>query len=602
QSYCKEREANPLFSGWLQPVSGNTGKARCRCCNIQFTAEHTVLKNHAKSNKHQEKSKCLAPTQKSITQCMQVKPNPEKLKLETAIKTAELKLAGFLAEHNIAMRAADHLTDVLKDIFKDSNITQNLSFGRTKATAISKNIIGSCYFEELSEILKRKKSSVLIDESTDIGNVKTLCIVVHFFDNTKSVQTCSWKLAQIFSAQNRDAAQEGASAERLLMQVYLSNILGFGSDGCNTMMGKNNSVASRLQNEFPGILLQHCTCHSLHLCVSAACIQLPRRCEDLARDVYNYFKNSSKHMAQYQEFCHVEPHKLLKPSQTRWLSLQQVVKRISSQWDALLLFFTSQWLEARLNAAENIYRCLNDAWLRLYYYFLEWSLPKFTNLNENFQSEKVMITTLRSKMAETYKDILLSYMESNYAVMTPLSRLDPADASKFLPLSNMYLGVKQENPSHSQGILTNFRVRCQRFLVTACLEIKKRFNFDDPVLTHIECLTPSIATDQRSWSLYPSLLPLLQKVPRIVDPENTDLIQLIDDQWRQVPLMKLPENFKEMDVDQFWYNVLVLEDLGGRRVLKELAAFALDILIFPHSNASCKRVFSKINLIKNKTK
>ncbi|XP_064420253.1 E3 SUMO-protein ligase KIAA1586-like [Latimeria chalumnae] len=352
QSYHKEWEADPLFSGWLQPVNGNTGKVRCRCCNIQFTAEHTVLKNHAKSNKHQEKSKCLAPTQKSIMQCTQVKPNPEKLKLETGIKTAELKLAGFLAEHNIAMRAADHLTDVLKDIFKDSNIAQNLSFGRTKATAISKNIIGSCYFEEFSEILKRKKFSILIDESTDIGTVKMLCIVMHFFDdNTKSVQTRFWKLAQIFSPQNRDAAQEGATAERLYEKmiksfsdagVSLANILGFSSDGCNTMMGKNNSVASRLQNEFPGILLQRCICHSLHLCASAACMQLPRRCEDLARDVYNYFKNNSKRMAQYQEFqefCHVEPHKLLKPSQTRWLSLQQVVKHISSQWDAFLLFF-----------------------------------------------------------------------------------------------------------------------------------------------------------------------------------------------------------------------------------------------------------------------
>uniref|UniRef100_H3AA77 HAT C-terminal dimerisation domain-containing protein n=1 Tax=Latimeria chalumnae TaxID=7897 RepID=H3AA77_LATCH len=493
----------------------------------------------------------------------------------------------------------DHLADVLKDIFKDSNIAQNLSFGHTKATAISKNIIGSYYFEELSEILKRKKFSVLIDESTDIGNVKTLCIVVRCFDdNTKS-------------AQNRDAAQEGATAEKLYEKmiksfsdagVYLANVFGFGSDGCNTMMGKNNSVASRLQNEFPGILLQRCICHSLHLCaMHAAASQV---------NVYNYFKNSSKRMAQYQEFRHVEPHKLPKPSRTRWLSLQQVVKHISSQWDALLLFFTSQWLEARLNAAENIYRCLNDAWLRLYYYFLEWSLPKFTNLNENFQSEKVMISNLRSKMAETYKEILLSYMESNYVLMTPLSRLDPADTSKFLPLSNMYLGVKvmqhiqlllqQENPSHSQAVLTDFRVRCQRFLMTACLEIKKRFNFDDPVLTHIECLTPSIATDQRSRSLYPSLLPLLQKVPRIVDPENTDLLQLIDDQWRQVPLMKLPENFKEMDVNHFWYNVLVLEDLGGRRVLKKLAAFALDILVFPHSNASCERVFLKINLIETK--
>lgn len=31
---------------------------------------------------------------------------------------------------------------------------------------------------------------------------------------------------------------------------------------------------------------------------------------------------------------------------------------------------------------------------------------------------------------------------------------------------------------------------------------------------------------------------------------------------------------------------------------KELSNFVLDILVTPHSNASCERVFSKINLIK----
>ena len=62
---------------------------------------------------------------------------------------------------------------------------------------------------------------------------------------------------------------------------------------------------------------------------------------------------------KFQNFCHVEPHKILKPSQTRWLSLTEVVKRISAQWEALRLFFTDQWIDARLNAAENIYHALN---------------------------------------------------------------------------------------------------------------------------------------------------------------------------------------------------------------------------------------------------
>lgn len=112
------------------------------------------------------------------------------------MKTAEIKLAGFLAEHNIAMRSADHLVDVIKDIFKDSKTAQGLNLGRTKATAIAKHVNGESYFEDLSEIMKKKKFSVLIDESTDIGAVKTLCIVVRFFDDvSKTVQTHFWKLA-----------------------------------------------------------------------------------------------------------------------------------------------------------------------------------------------------------------------------------------------------------------------------------------------------------------------------------------------------------------------------------------------------------------------
>ncbi|KAK9977095.1 hypothetical protein ABG768_018916 [Culter alburnus] len=175
------------------------------------------------------------------------------------------------------------------------------------------------------------------------------------------------------------------------------------------MKGKHNSVSSRLRNDLPGITVQRCVCHSLHLCASEACKQLPRRCKDLARDIYGYFKNN---------FCHVEPHKLLKPSQTRWLSLSEVVKRVSAQWNALRLFFTDQWLEARLTAAENIFRSLNDESLCLYYCFLEWVLPKFTDLNQYFQSEKVVITSLKSKVCETYTDLLLTFMDRDYVLRT----------------------------------------------------------------------------------------------------------------------------------------------------------------------------------------
>ena len=137
QTYRKEWERQ--FAGWLRPVAGSESKAFCRCCKTELVAKLTVLKNHSKSKKHIEKEKNLAPTQKSITQCLQ--RTSEKERLETAVKTAEVKLAGFLAEHNIAMRATDHLVDVIKDIFSYSKMTQNMSLGRTKATAIATHVI-----------------------------------------------------------------------------------------------------------------------------------------------------------------------------------------------------------------------------------------------------------------------------------------------------------------------------------------------------------------------------------------------------------------------------------------------------------------------------
>ncbi|KAL1276188.1 hypothetical protein QQF64_035811 [Cirrhinus molitorella] len=414
------------FAKWLRPVSGNDSKAFCRCCNVHMVAEITVLKNHEKSKKHQDKKKNLASAQRSIAHLLQ---KPSEIALETICQASQ----------------------------------------------------------------------------------------------------CS-----------------GVCATR-----------------CTSVQVKHAS-----------------------------------RCEDLARDIYGYFKNSAKRVAQlreFQHFCHVEPHKLLKPSQTRWLSLSEVVKRVSTQWNALRLFFTDQWLEARLTTAVNIFHSLNDESLHLYYYFLEWALSKFTDLNQYFQSEKV-ITSLKNKVSETYKDLLLTFMDRDYVLHTPLNLIEINDGPK-LRLNTLYLGVKVmqhvQQANIPIAILTDFHVRCQNFLRVACKEIRKRFDFDNALLTQIACLSPAIATDAKARTEYPSLLPLTQQVPRLIDKTDADRLQIIDDQWR-----RLSEDTKAMDVDEFWHHISTLQDFKGATVFSELGKFALDVLVFPHSNASCERVFSRVNLIK----
>lgn len=247
-----------------------------------------------------------------------------------------------------------------------------------------------------------------------------------------------------------------------------------------------------------------------------------------------------------------------------------------------------------MNAAENIYHALSGEPLRLYYYFLEWALPKFTDLNQYVQSEGVVITSLRSKMCETYKDLLLTFMQRDYVLHTDLSQINFNDDSPYLGVKVMR---KVQQSKFTPATLTDFYMCCQKCL---CLKFKKRFDFDDGLLVHIACLSPATTTDARARAEYPSLFPHMRVLPCLIDSTDADRLQAVDDQWRRLPLVTLNEDTETMTVDEFWHHLSTLEDLGARRVFRELGEFALDALVVPHSNASCERVFSKVNLVKTK--
>ena len=233
-------------------------------------------------------------------------------------------------------------------------------------------------------IIKVRKFSIMTDESTDIGCEKTSCIVVRYFDEKQGkIQSSLWDLVQVYAIGN----EEGATSENLYNNIInsfqeydipLHNVVGFGSDGCNVMMGSHNSVASRFKDSCPGINIVKCVCHSAHLCASEACKRLPRRCEDLCRNIYNHFKSSAKRMytfKQFQLFLNLDMHKILHPSQTRWLSVKNMVDRVLEQWGALKLYFTHTYLGDRLLSSEQIFNDLHDPFIKLYFLFLQWVLP-----------------------------------------------------------------------------------------------------------------------------------------------------------------------------------------------------------------------------------
>lgn len=81
-----------------------------------------------------------------------------------------------------------------------------------------------------------------------------------------------------------ESANEGVTAQKLYAEVIasfkdekvnLKNVIGFASDGCNTIMGAWNSVARRFLADFSGVMIQKCNWYSLALCASEACKVLP---------------------------------------------------------------------------------------------------------------------------------------------------------------------------------------------------------------------------------------------------------------------------------------------------------------------------------------
>nr|XP_015839951.1 PREDICTED: uncharacterized protein LOC107398905 [Tribolium castaneum] len=364
------------YKHWLQPVDNNPEKAQWNKCQKVFLAELTVLKNHFKSKNHQTNVMSTKNTKGSIlTNYVSNTKSEVELELDQEVQNVEIKICALLAEHNVPFMIMDHLEPLLKSSFSgDSRIAQRLQLKRTKATGIVQNVIATCEKNNLENLLKSNKFSILVDESTDIGCVKTACILDRIFDNLSGkITTKFWELVQIFDSSS-NTPQE-ATAENLFIKIIESfnkrniptdNIIGFASDGCNVMMGMYNSVSSRFKEMCPGICIYKCVCHSLHICASEACKKLPRSLEDLARNVYNYLKSSAKRqcaLAHFQKYCSLEIHKLLHPSQTRWLSLVSVVARMIEQWPALQLYFNEQWLELKLDAAEQIHTWLNDPFL-----------------------------------------------------------------------------------------------------------------------------------------------------------------------------------------------------------------------------------------------
>ncbi|XP_047739955.1 uncharacterized protein LOC125178996 [Hyalella azteca] len=403
QSFKEEWLHEKDFKEWLQEDSKEKGVSYCACCKTQIkNANRSMLMAHCKTAKHLNNMKEAKAATKIDSFIKKQIPRES-----DEVAKAELLISAYIAEHNVPFAHADHLVEVCKRAFHDSSIAKNVKLHATKASYLIQE--GIAYHEkwEIVDQCRNEKFSLIIDESTDISVSQVLAVVVRYFDVEKN-DVCDSLLDSIVI---EDGSASGlCKAVKTTLndkKIPISNIIGFGSDNCSTMMGNKSGFQTLLKEDIPSVFVMGCVCHSFALCASHAVKMLPSYLESFLKNITFYFSRSSKRNRDFtliQEVTKTETHKIPKLAQTRWLSRGNVIKIILEQWDALLLYFQSESKEDILDGANNIYQTFKNRGTKhmllfLNYVFTVPALASTRNSNSNRSglNDAIWIRVLNNK-------------------------------------------------------------------------------------------------------------------------------------------------------------------------------------------------------------
>ena len=165
----KEWEKDPVLKPCIQSVAGDATKAFCRHCKCEIRAHHADLQRHAATTKHKQNAAKLSSSRTLFDVGCSSK------QVDNSEKIAELKLAAHIACHS-SITTVDHLGEIVKNISGE-----DISLHRTKCSALIKKALGPAVHDELLADLKDQSYSLIIDESTDTGTEKQLCVVVRYY-------------------------------------------------------------------------------------------------------------------------------------------------------------------------------------------------------------------------------------------------------------------------------------------------------------------------------------------------------------------------------------------------------------------------------------
>ena len=509
----------------------------------------------------------------------------------------EIKICAFLAEHNLPISLSDDLVQFLQSLFPRDDVIKTVTLGKQKASNVIRQVLGFNYLHQAASTLRSEKFSFIIDEATDLSTSKQLAILATYFD-MDAFETKHYLVDMVeVEAGTAEAIYSSVKNTFTELLIPMENIIGYSSDTTNVMFGERNSVSRLLKLEQKNVQTVKCSCHLIHLASSYAAKTLPRNLEELCRDIYAHFHRSSKRQdvyKQFQSFFDVEPHKLLSPAQTRWLSLQACINRILEQNEALKQYFILIVNEDPTYCIERIHKSLQNKFTLAYLEFLSYQLERFNDFNLLFQCEKPVLHCLKPQVEMLLRSIAGDFMKRDYVKATNPKKISPRCEEFHVPLKNVYLGMAatatlREIAAGAKEDVSAFRSYCRNFLVESIYQIQKRFDLDAEIHDIVQCTLPQNAAS----TIPPSLEGICQKLPYLKEILNTEKL---DREWREHAMHDKVNG--DLSWEEYWTTIRDVKSPTGQPKFPNLTKFVQILATFPSSNAAVERIFSSLKLVK----
>lgn len=332
QKYKSEWE---ILHPWLRKVND---QAFCSICFKGLANNRAHFKRHETQSKTHAKKMDIQTTTPNIVQSIQSVAKPDQYRK----RAAEFGCVMYCVQYDLPFLQMDSMPKLLQTTCIDSETAKELKCGRTKSTAILNQIIGPYVKQQIANQLRTCKFSLMLDETTDVSTAKCLVIVARYFEAKQNkILDCFLGLEELTAS----TAQEIFNvSERIFLNlnVPIENVISLAVDNAAVMTGRLNGVVTKFLEKNKNLFVLRCTCHSLHLCASAACKKLPNNIEKNIKNIFNHFAHSPKRIGNFrvfQNYFNIKNHKILRLSATRWLSFESVVNRLLEQMDPLKYYF-----------------------------------------------------------------------------------------------------------------------------------------------------------------------------------------------------------------------------------------------------------------------